>query len=95
VKKNISITAYSTDMTDGDFCQQGRDTEIAKTNLRLSKHTDMTIHWKGLSDGTISFFIQPFSGKERNFLNFSPKNSLKAQIQVFPGKQNYGIERHG
>jgi hypothetical protein len=26
----------------GDFCHQGWDKEI----LRLSKHTDMTIHWR-------------------------------------------------
>jgi hypothetical protein len=37
----------------GDFCHQGRqDTEIAKKDLRLSKPTDMTIHWKAL-EGTI------------------------------------------
>jgi hypothetical protein len=34
--------------TDGDFCHQGRDTEIAPKTIRLSKPTDMTIHWKTL-----------------------------------------------
>jgi hypothetical protein len=33
---------------NGDFCHQGRDTEIVQNILRLSKPTDMTIHWKGL-----------------------------------------------
>jgi hypothetical protein len=28
----------------------GRDTEIAQKNLRLSKPTDMTIHWKGVEE---------------------------------------------
>jgi hypothetical protein len=49
--------------TDGDFCHQGRDTEIAQNIFKLSKPTDMTTHWKGLgkhflmvplADGTIS-----------------------------------------
>jgi hypothetical protein len=31
------------------FRHQGRDTEIAQ-NLRLSKPTDMTIHWKALEE---------------------------------------------
>jgi hypothetical protein len=35
--------------TDGDFCHQGRDTEIAP-NIFKSAHTDMTIHWKALED---------------------------------------------
>jgi hypothetical protein len=39
-----AFTMYS--RTDGDFCHQGRDTEIPpQKNLRLSKHTDMTVHW--------------------------------------------------
>jgi hypothetical protein len=29
---------------------QGQDTEIAQKHLRLSKDTDMTIHWKGLEE---------------------------------------------
>jgi hypothetical protein len=33
---------------NGDFCHQGWDTEIAQKCLRLSKHTDTTIHWKAL-----------------------------------------------
>jgi hypothetical protein len=37
--------------TDGDFCHQGQDTEIAPLakSLRLLKpSTDMTIHWKAI-----------------------------------------------
>jgi hypothetical protein len=45
----------------------GWDTEIAPKILRLSKPTDMTIHWT-YSDGTISFSIQPFSGGRMHFL---------------------------
>jgi hypothetical protein len=37
-------------MTDGDFRPQERDTEIAQNRLRMSKPTDMTIHWKGLEE---------------------------------------------
>jgi hypothetical protein len=37
--------------SDGDFCHQRRDTEIGcTTKLRLSKPTDMTIHWKALDE---------------------------------------------
>jgi hypothetical protein len=36
--------------TDGNFCHQGRDTEIEKKNLKLSETTDMTIHWKALEE---------------------------------------------
>jgi hypothetical protein len=36
--------------TDGDFCHQGQDTEIAKQTSRLLKPTDMTIHWKALEE---------------------------------------------
>jgi hypothetical protein len=32
------------------FCHQGQDTDFAPQNLRLSKPTDMTIHWKGLEE---------------------------------------------
>jgi hypothetical protein len=48
---------------DGDFCHQGQDTKIGQKIKRLSKHTDMTIHWEALSDGTISLSIYPFPGK--------------------------------
>jgi hypothetical protein len=34
-------------VTDCDLCHQGRDTEIANI-LRLSKPTDVAIHWKAL-----------------------------------------------
>jgi hypothetical protein len=44
---------------------KGGTQNLPQTNLRLSKHTDMTIHWKGLSDGTISSSIQPFSGEKK------------------------------
>jgi hypothetical protein len=41
--------------------------------LRLSKPTDMTIHWKALVNFLmVSFSIQPFSGK-RHFLDLSQK----------------------
>jgi hypothetical protein len=45
--------------TDGDFCHQGRDTEIAQNILRLSKPTDMTIHWNALGK---HFLMVPFRG---------------------------------
>jgi hypothetical protein len=45
--------------------------------LRLLKHTDMTIHWKALEEqflmAPFNFFIQPFSGKI-HFLNFIKKS---------------------
>jgi hypothetical protein len=41
-------------MIDGDFCHQGRDTEIVKKNVTilkiLLKQSDMTIHWKALEE---------------------------------------------
>jgi hypothetical protein len=69
------ITWFSSSRTDDDFCHQGRDTEIAPKYLRLSKPTDMTIISSrgALSDGTISFSIEPFLGK-MHFLNFSQKH---------------------
>jgi hypothetical protein len=37
--------------TDGNFCHQGRDTEIPPPpNVRLAKPTDMTIRWKALEE---------------------------------------------
>jgi hypothetical protein len=61
---------------------KGRDTEIVppKKHLRLSKHTDMTIHWKGLEEHFLMVplvfrFNHAFSGEKKiNFLNFSKKN---------------------
>jgi hypothetical protein len=47
--------------TDGDFCHQGWDTDIAKNIFRLSKPTHMTIHWKALGE---HFLMVPFVLKE-------------------------------
>jgi hypothetical protein len=41
---------FSSLMTDGDLCHQYKDTEIAHQNLRLSKYTNMIIHWKGIEE---------------------------------------------
>jgi hypothetical protein len=53
---------------------------------RLSKHTDMTIHWKALeehflmlSNGTISHSIHPISG-EVAFSEFFSKNLLVLEL---------------
>jgi hypothetical protein len=52
-------------MTDGNFLSP-RAGHGNYQNLRSSKTTDMTIHWKALeellSDDPISFLIQPFLG---------------------------------
>jgi hypothetical protein len=62
-------------LTDVDFCHQGWDTNIAQKALGLSKHTDMTIHWKGIEQ---HFLMVPlvfrfiFRGK-LHFLTFSQK----------------------
>jgi hypothetical protein len=34
----------------------------------------MTIHWKALEYGTITFLVHPFWGGGNNFLNFSQRN---------------------
>jgi hypothetical protein len=48
---------------------------------RLSKRTDMTIHWKVLKrTGTFSFPIQPFLGEKIHFLNFSQKISVLKEL---------------
>jgi hypothetical protein len=57
--------------TAGDYCHQVWDTEIAPQNLRLSKHTDMTIHWKAIEEHflvvSLVFFYSTFCG-ENTFL---------------------------
>jgi hypothetical protein len=45
-----------------DFCHQGRDTEIDKK--RLSKPTDMTIHWKALGE---NFLMPPLVFRFNHF----------------------------
>jgi hypothetical protein len=58
------------------MCHQGWDTEIAQKNLRsLSKHTNMTTHWKSLGEHFLMVHFVPLIrlGK-MHFLNFSPKN---------------------
>jgi hypothetical protein len=65
-KSNPRIWKYLTSV-------KGWDTEIAPKILRLSKLTDMTIHWNA---GGIRFLIQPFSG-EKHFLNFSQRRDLR------------------
>jgi hypothetical protein len=61
----------------GDFCHQGRDTEIARKKLRLSEPTDMTIQsaiWKALEE---HFMMVPlvfqFSGGKMHFLNLQKR----------------------
>jgi hypothetical protein len=43
------VSSVTKGRTHGDFYHQGQDTEFAK-KLRVSKHTDMTIHWKALEE---------------------------------------------
>jgi hypothetical protein len=62
---------------DGDFCHQGRDTEIAKKLLKLSKYTDVTIHWKALEEHFLMVYQLVFQFNhfgEMLFLNFSKKH---------------------
>jgi hypothetical protein len=49
-----AVTLLRTD--DGEFCHQGRDTEIAQKISKWSKPIDMTIHWKALEE---HFLITP------------------------------------
>jgi hypothetical protein len=49
-------------------------------DLRLSRHTDMTIHWKALDEHFPSL-IQPFSGN-MHFLNFSQKTSVLKELML-------------
>jgi hypothetical protein len=52
---------------------RGRDTVIAQKNLKFSKPTDMTIHWKGLEEHflMVPFFIHNFFWENAHFLSFS------------------------
>jgi hypothetical protein len=76
----IANTEFNPLRIDGDLCHQGQDTEIAPKTLRLSKPTDMTIHWKALGK---DFLMVPlpvllrFRGKNA-FSVFSSKKSYKS-----------------
>jgi hypothetical protein len=54
--------------TDGNFCHQGRDTEIAQKKLRLSKHTDMTIHWKAHEEHFLISLAFRFNHYRKKFI---------------------------
>jgi Pyruvate/2-oxoacid:ferredoxin oxidoreductase delta subunit len=63
---------------DSDFCHKGCDTEIAHNFL-------MTIRkalWGALSDGSISFSIQPFSGEKSIFWIFLKPSVVNARWAV-------------
>jgi hypothetical protein len=55
-------------------CHQRVGHRNCPKQFMMSKPTDMTIHCGALSDGTISFSIQPFLREKFIFLNFSQKN---------------------
>jgi hypothetical protein len=67
--------------------------------FRLSKYTNMTIHWKALQEhyGTISLSSQPFFGK-MCLLNFSEKNlspkKVKTDSQTLPFLQGFNFVEH-
>jgi hypothetical protein len=53
-------------------------------NLRLSKHTDMTIHWKAIEEHFLIVYtisIHPFSG-ENPFSEFYPKILSPLELNV-------------
>jgi hypothetical protein len=68
--------------TDGDFCHQGWDTEIAHyKDLRLSKPTDMTIHYIGKLLAALSAMVPLVfrfihCRRKLHFLNFSQKSPV-------------------
>jgi hypothetical protein len=72
--------AFKSSRTDGDFCHQGRDTEIGPKNVRLSQHTDMTIHWKALEKHflmvSLCFRCNYFRGKKKRKKSFSEFENL-------------------
>jgi hypothetical protein len=57
---------YNSLRTDGDFCHQARDTEIAPKNVKGVEHFLMV--------PLVFRFNWPFSGKKNHFLNFSQEN---------------------
>jgi hypothetical protein len=73
--------------TDGDFCNQGRDTEIVFKNVRLSKLADMAIHWNVLEEHFLMVqlvfrFTHFRGGGGMHFLNFSSKNLKGVNLTV-------------
>jgi hypothetical protein len=78
VSRVDSIDTFNSLRTDGDFCYQGRDTEIAKKNNIVETYWhdhSLERSWGALSDGTISFSIQ-FSGEECFFWIFLKETSV-------------------
>jgi hypothetical protein len=71
---SVEICVFNSLGTDGDFCHQGRDTEIAKkcNIVRTYWHGhSLESTWGALSDGTINFSIQPFFGENAISIFFS------------------------
>jgi hypothetical protein len=66
------LNCLRTDDDDDDFCHQGWDTEIAQNIFkRLSKPTNMTIHWKALEEHFLMaplFFWFNHFWRKTNFL---------------------------
>jgi hypothetical protein len=56
------------------FVTKGQDTETAPKNLRFSKHTVITIHWKAISEGMPLVFRFNVFGRKMHFLKFSQNN---------------------
>jgi hypothetical protein len=58
---------------------KGEDTEIPPPKLRLSEHTDMTVHWKAIEEhflmAPVVFRFNHFRGRRMHFLDF-PQNSF-------------------
>jgi hypothetical protein len=80
--------------TDGDFCLQGQDTKIPpKRKLRLSEHTDMTIHWNALEEHfllvPIVFFESTSFLGGNAFSEFFSKNLSPKEIK---GYEKYSIK---
>jgi hypothetical protein len=46
---DVAVERVNTLWSDGDFCHRAGHRNCRK-NLRLSKRTDMTIHWKALEE---------------------------------------------
>jgi hypothetical protein len=72
--------------TDGDFCHRRAGHRNWPKTLRLSKPTDMTIHWKGLGK---HFLMVPlvvrfnqFSGEKSIFSIFLIKSSVLKELGV-------------
>jgi hypothetical protein len=56
--------------SDGDFCHQGRDTEIAQKNFKIFEtywhDHSLESSWGTLSDGEKMFFSDLFSNKPQS-----------------------------